>query len=320
MLLNFVHWIVQDILRFDLASRIGETVAFFIYDVIKINALLVALIFVLGIVRSFIPQDRMKRWLTLPGGLGYFVAALFGAVTPFCSCSSIPIFMTLLKAGVPLGVTFAFLVTSPVINEYLVVLMLGFFGWKITLAYVVSGILIGVVSGAVIGRFRMERFLTDDFNVEAVPGEPARSFPNMMSRVSYGWGEAVTIFKQVWLWVIVGVGVGAFIHNYVPQETVDALVRSTGIFSVPLAVLIGVPLYGSCAAIVPVAVVFFQKGVPLGTALAFMMAISALSLPEAILLRRVMKLPLILVFFCVTTLAIIITGYLFNALQPFLTI
>jgi uncharacterized protein len=261
----------------------------------------------------------MQQWMSRRGFLGYFFASLFGAVTPFCSCSSIPIFLAFLKTGAPLGVLFSFLITSPIINEYLVVLMLGFFGWKITLAYVVSGMAIGIISGMVLARMKLERFLAEDFSASA-NGIPAQEqeFATFTARLVFAWQEASSILQKIWVWVLVGVAVGSLIHNCIPQSMIDAIVSSTGIFSVPLAVLVGVPMYGSCAAIVPIAVALLQKGVPLGTALSFMMAIAALSLPEAIMLRRAMKIRLILIFFGITTLAIIFTGYLFNALQLYL--
>ncbi|MBF0123273.1 MAG: permease [Candidatus Omnitrophica bacterium] len=315
MLLAFSHWVTVQLFHLDLATRWGATVAFFIYDSIKINLLLVGLIFVIAVIRSFIPHEAMKRWMSDRGFLGLFCASLFGAVTPFCSCSSIPIFISFLRVGAPLGAMFSFLITSPLINEYLVVLMLGLFGWKITLAYVISGMAIGIVSGMILGRMNLEHLLVEDMaSGTVVLGEP-KSLPGFAQKISFAWKEAVSILAKIWLWVLLGVAMGAYIHNYVPQQMIDAVISSTGIFSVPIAVLIGVPMYGSCAAIVPVAVALFQKGVPLGTALSFMMAISALSLPEAVMLRRAMKLKLILIFFGVTTLAIMAIGYLFNALQ-----
>jgi len=302
-------------LRLDPASRFGEGVQFFVYDVVKITGLLVALIFVIGVIRSYIPAEKIKRMIALPGGLGYLAAALFGAVTPFCSCSSIPIFFAFLKAGVPVGVMFSFLITSPLVNEYVVVLMAGFFGWKIAALYTFSGVFIGVVCGAVLGQMKLEKYLVGDFMAPAMPENGPASFGSFRSRLKYGWDEAISILAKIWIWVLAGVALGAFIHNYVPQAVVDKVVVSTGVWSVPLATLIGVPMYGSCAAIVPIAVALFQKGIPLGTALAFMMAISALSLPEAVMLRRVMRLPLILIFFAITTAGIIVTGYMFNVVQ-----
>jgi uncharacterized protein len=315
MLSELSHWIAFGLLGLDPATRWGETVAFFIYDAVKINLLLGSLIFVIAVIRSWLPQEAMREWIRSRGFLGIIFAACFGAVTPFCSCSSIPIFISFIRAGAPLGAMLAFLITSPLINEYLVVLMLGFFGWKITLAYVMSGLAIGILSGAVLGKMRLEHLLIKDIAYDAGCAEEAGKPMAFSRRVILAWREALGIVRRVWLWVLAGVALGAVIHNYVPKEAVDSVISSAGIFSVPLAVLIGVPMYGSCAAIVPVAVVLFQKGVPLGTALAFMMAISALSLPEAVMLRRAMKLKLVVIFFGVTILSIILTGYIFNALQ-----
>lgn len=252
------------------------------------------------------------------GGIGgNFVAALFGAITPFCSCSSIPIFISLLKAGVPLGVTFSFLITSPIINEYLVILMAGEFGVPITIAYVFSGLLIGTVAGAILGRMKLDHFLERDILASAHAADEVPDH-TWKTRFRFGWDEAISVIRPIWVWVLVGVGIGAFIHNYIPQDTIHGMMNATGIFSVPIATILGVPMYGSCAAIVPIAVVLFEKGIPLGTALAFMMAMAALSLPEAIMLRRVMRLGLITLYFGIATLAIIFTGYLLNALAPFL--
>ncbi|MBL4575463.1 MAG: permease [Opitutaceae bacterium] len=279
--------------------------------------LLAVMIFAIGFIRTYLAEDKLKRWMSAGGLWGNGVAALFGAITPFCSCSSIPIFISLLKAGVPLGVTFSFLITSPIINEYLVILMANKFGMPITIAYVMSGLLIGTIAGAVLGRMKLERFLEKDITASAPQNKQVIAH-TFTSRLRFGFYEALNVFRQIWLWVLVGVAIGAAIHNYVPQETIHRLMEATGIFSVPIATLLGVPMYGSCAAIVPVAVVLFEKGIPLGTALAFMMAMAALSLPEAIMLRRTMRLPLIALFFGITTLAIILTGYLLNQLAGIL--
>lgn len=317
MLLRFVDWLTYDIMRLDQEALIGKAVNFFIYDSTKIILLLFFLIGVIGFIRTYLPQHKIKRWLTGKSGIGNVFAALFGAVTPFCSCSSIPIFFGFLDAGIPLGITFSFLITSPLVNEYLVVLMLGFFGWKITTLYVLSGLVIGVFSGIILGRMKLEKHLVTDFILQenGTNGNGAVEYSHFTDRIKFGYGEAISIVKKIWLWILLGVGVGALIHNYVPQEAIQSIMSKTGIFSVPLATIIGVPMYGSCAAIIPIAIVLFQKGIPLGTALSFMMAIAALSLPEAIMLRRAMKLQLIAIFFGVTTVSIIIIGYLFNFLQ-----
>jgi len=315
MLLKFTNALVYGVLGFDPEKSPGRVLHFFIYDSMKILLLLFAMILVIGVFRTYLPQAKIKKWMNRRSGAGHFFAALFGAVTPFCSCSSIPIFFGFLEAGIPLGVSFAFLITSPLINEYLVVLMLGFFGWKITALYVVSGLLIGTFSGIILGRMHLERHLAADFIGKGNGPDEEKSFASFRERLRFGWKESSSITRKIWGWVLIGVGIGAVIHNYVPQEAIQSIIGKMGFFSVPAAVILGVPLYGSCAAIVPIAVVLFQKGIPLGTALAFMMAVAALSLPEAIMLRRAMKLQLIAVFFAVTTLAIIVTGYLFNFLQ-----
>ena len=319
MLIKFTDCLVYGLWGLDSKTQLAQAIDFFIYDSIKILLLLFVMIFVIGFLRTYLSQEKLKQWLTKRGVLGNFMAALFGAVTPFCSCSSIPIFISFLKAGIPLGVAFSFLITSPIINEYLVVLMLGTFGWKITLLYVVSGLLIGFFSGLILGKMRLEKFLVEDMNNSYLKTDEKKAvIYSFQSRLAFGWNEAVGIVYKLWVWVLVGVGIGAAIHNYVPQEMIQKVLSKTGIFSVPIATLIGVPMYGSCAAIVPIAVVLFEKGIPLGTALSFMMAISALSLPEAIMLRRAMNLNLIAIFFGITTIAIILTGYLFNILQGLL--
>jgi hypothetical protein len=319
MLQLIIDRFIYGLLGFSTQSKIAGVVNFFLYDSIKITLLLFTLITVIGFLRTFLPQQKIKTWLIKSKGLGNFFAAIFGAVTPFCSCSSIPIFFSFIEAGIPLGIAFSFLITSPIINEYLVVLMFGFFGWKITLAYVISGIIIGVSSGLILGKMHLEKYIVQDMIApDADIFNNKIKYRGLRSRLIFGVNEAISIIKKLWVWILVGVGIGALIHNYIPQEMVQGMIGKAGFFSVPIATLIGVPLYGSCAAILPVAIVLFQKGFPLGTALAFMMAVSALSLPEAIMLRRVMKLKLIAIFFGVTALGIIITGYLFNLLQKIL--
>ena len=320
MLQRLTDRLVYDVLGLTQGDRLAGVLHFFIYDSVKILLLLFAVIFVIGILRTFLPRDKMKIWMGRKGMTANFLAASFGAVTPFCSCSSIPLFFGFMEMGIPLGASFSFLITSPLINEYLVVLMLGFFGWKITVLYVLSGMTIGTLAGFFLGKMRLESHLVKDSGFQQdAGGAKKENYAVFYDRVKFGWHEAVGIVRGIWLWVLAGVAIGAVIHNYVPEETVQGIVAGTGFFSVPLATLLGVPLYGSCAAIVPIAVVLFQKGIPLGTALSFMMAIAALSLPEAILLRRAMRLKLIMVFFGITALGIVITGYLFNFLQAVLT-
>lgn len=299
-------------------DSLGLAINFFIYDSIKIMLLLFLMVFAIGVVRTYIPQDKMKRLLSEKRfGASYFFASLFGAITPFCSCSSIPIFVGFMKTGVPLGAAFAFLVTSPIINEYLAVMMLAFFGWKITAAYVIFGVVLGVASGIAIDRMNMEKHLVDDIrkmrSADACMSD-AGPVKSLRERLRYGYVEAHSITIKLWKWILFGVAIGAVIHGFVPEQLVNDVLSATGIFSVPLAVAIGVPIYANCSSILPIAVALFEKGVPLGTALAFMMATAALSIPEAVILRRVMKLPLILAFFGIVSGGIIVIGYLFNYL------
>jgi hypothetical protein len=315
MIQPFADWLVYSLFRLSPESHFAGALNFFIYDTIKMLLLLFVVISFLGFLRSFMEQKRIKAWLTRNKFSASVYAATFGAVTPFCSCSSIPIFLSFVKMGIPLGVMFSFLITSPMINEYLVVLMLGFFGWKVTVLYVVSGLVIGIGAGLILGEMKLEKYLERDIMAVDAEEFEQKIYKTLWDRVLFGLSEAVDILKRLWVWILIGVGIGAFIHNYIPQETIQAAIKSTGPFSVPIAVALGVPMYGSCAAIVPIADALFRKGVPLGTALAFMMAVSALSLPEAVILRRAMKFRLIMIFFAITTLGIIFTGYLFNFLQ-----
>lgn len=320
MLQKSVDVVLYQWFALDPELKWAQALNFFLYDTIKIIVMLFIMISLMGFLRSFFPQHKIKKWLSGKGILGNIFASLFGAVTPFCSCSSIPIFFGFLEAEVPLGVTFSFLITSPLINEYLAALMFGFFGWKITVLYIISGLVIGIVGGIILGKMNLDKYIAQDIvNKSGGCGCGCdNKTPDFRDRINYGLKEATSIVKKIWLWVILGVGFGAFTHNYVPQEFVQSIISKTGPFSVPIATLIGVPMYGSCAAIVPIAVVFFKKGVPLGTALAFMMATAALSLSEAIILKRAMKLKLIVIFFAITSLGILFTGYMFNFLETVL--
>ena len=317
MLLEATHCLVYDGLSLPEDSKIGGLIHFFLYDSIKIFGLLTIMMLAISLMRTWLPEQRLRQWMSRGGVSGNFLAAAFGAITPFCSCSSIPIFISLLKAGVPLGIAFSFLITSPIINEYLVILMIGEFGLAVSLAYVCSGLLIGTLAGALLGRLKLEALLEPDM-VDTSATSSQTVYSHFSQRLRYAVFETWTMIRQIWLWILVGVGIGAFIYNYIPEESLHSLMQATGIFSVPLATLLGIPMYGSCAAIVPVAVVLFQKGIPLGTALAFMMAMAALSLPEAIMLRRIMRLKLIAIYFGLTALAIIFTGYLLNLLAQWL--
>lgn len=315
MLLKFSEWFVYTLLKLNPQSHLSKALEFFIYDSIKILLLLFVMIFVIGVLRTYLPQRKVKEWMSHRGAVGNFFAALFGAVTPFCSCSSIPIFLSFLEAGIPLGVTFSFLITSPLLNEYLAILMLKYFGWKIMALYVVSGMVIGIISGVVLGKMKLEKHLAEDMIGKQEGWSDEVEYKSFKERLRFGLHESVSVVKKIWHWVLTGVAIGAAIHNYVPEEAIQSIIGKAGFFSVPIATMLGVPMYGSCAAIVPIAVVLFQKGIPLGTALSFMMATAALSLPEAIMLRRAMKLKLIGIFFGVTSVSIVVIGFVFNILQ-----
>lgn len=308
---------ISGLLNIPLESRLSESLTFFIYDSVKIIILLFFMIAAIGYLRTYFSQKKMKELLSKRLGISNLFASIFGALTPFCSCSSIPFFMGFIRSGVPLGVTFSFLITSPLVNEYVAVIMLATFGWKIALAYIIAGILIGVIAGLIIGKLGMEKYIEKDFKPENNKDEEEIN-KTQKDRIRFGTDESITIIKKLWLWIIVGVGIGALIHGYVPENFIQSIISKGGIFSVPIATILGVPLYANCAAIIPIALVLFEKGFPLGTALAFMMATAALSIPEAIILRRVMKLKLIAAFFGIVTLSIILLGYTFNFLAKFL--
>jgi len=312
---------LEDAVSSAIASALGpsadphmqDALSYFLYDSIKISLMLFLMVFLMGLLRTFISQERVRRALSgRRFGLGNLSASIFGAITPFCSCSSIPIFAGFLEAGVPLGVAMSFLVTSPLVNEYLAVLMLGFFGLEITAIYIASGILLGVASGLLIGRMGLEREVaTDMFSSK---GKAELVFASWPERFDFALYEARSVILSLAPYLVAGIAIGAIIHGYVPEELVRSAAESAGAFSVPIAVLIGVPRYANCSAVVPLALALFQKGAPLGTALAFMMASSALSFPEAVILRRLMRIRLLLVFFAMVAVGIILIGYIFNAL------
>jgi uncharacterized membrane protein YraQ (UPF0718 family) len=319
MLQTFADWLVYKVMGLDAGSALGSSINFFIYDTIKILILLFLISLIMGVVNAYFPVDRLRNYLATHKlyGLQYLLASVFGAITPFCSCSSIPLFIGFVKGGIPLGVTFAFLITSPLVNEVAVAMFLGTFGLRITLIYVASGILLGVVGGIILGRMHLEPYLSDwvrkiqeQSTAEAAVWEKDNTpfIKRLPSIAKESWG----IVRGVLLYVIIGIGIGATMHGYVPEGFFEHYLSRGNLWSVPLAVVLAVPMYSNAAGIVPVMEVFVAKGVPIGTALAFMMAVVGLSLPEATLLKKVMTWRLIGIFFGVITLFIIISGYFFN--------
>ncbi len=309
----FADWLTYRIFSLSPETLPGEAVNFFIYDTIKIFLLLAVIIFCVSIVRSFLPPEKVKNILSRKNKYaGNLLAALLGIVTPFCTCSAIPLFLGFLEAGVPLGVTFSFLISSPMINEVALVLLLGMFGLKVALIYIFSGLVIAVISGIIIGRLRMEKL------VEHIAFKPATN--SFIAGLQLSWkdrfklaaGYTLCIIKAVWPYVIIGIGAGAWMHGYVPGDFLVKYAGQDKWFAVPLAALVGIPLYSNAAGIIPLVSVLVEKGVSIGTALAFMMAVIGLSLPEFMILKKVMKLRLLLIFAGIVGAGIIFTGYLFN--------
>jgi len=316
---HFADWLIYSIAGIAQGSQVGNALNFFVYDTIKILFLLLLITFLMGIVNAYFPIDRIRNFLSrnkLYGG-EYLIASTFGAVTPFCSCSSVPLFIGFVKGGIPLGVTFAFLVTSPLVNEVAIAIFLGMFGLKTTVIYVVSGILLGVISGAILGKMNLEPLLTEWVRkIQAQAERERETFEleekNFLQRLPGIAQEAFGIVKSVVVYVIIGIGIGAAMHGYVPEGFFETYIGKDTWYAVPLAVLLGVPMYANAAGIVPVIQVFVAKGIPIGTSLAFMMAVVGLSIPEATLLKKVMTGKLIALFFGVVSACIIISGYVFN--------
>ncbi len=309
------NWLTYDLLRLPAAPHLGESVAFFLYDVPKILLLLGGMIFLITVIRSFFSPEQTRALLGgKREGIGNLMAATLGIVTPFCSCSAVPLFIGFVESGIPLGVTFSFLVAAPLINEVALTMLFGLFGWKVAGLYVLSGLTIAVLAGVIIGRLKLERYV-EDFVWQIKAGPSAElDKPTWAQRFDRAWLSTREIVGKVWLYVVIGIAVGAGIHGYVPESALVEIMGKQAWWSVPAAVLLGVPLYSNAAGIMPVVSALMEKGAALGTVLAFMMAVVGLSLPELIILRRVLKPRLIAVFVTTLAVAIIVTGYLFNGL------
>ncbi len=310
---SFWNWAIFDLGGLDASSRLGESVHFFFYDVTKIALLLSGVIFVVTILRSFMSVERTRALLGgRRQGFGNVAAASLGVVTPFCSCSAVPVFIGFVAAGVPLGVTMSFLIASPMVNEVAIVLLLGLFGWKITALYIASGLLIAVVAGMVMGHLRLERWVEPfvfETRLRGAPVDPAHGL-TWDDRIQMAREEVVSILRKIWPYLVVGICIGAAIHGWAPEEWFAA--HATGALGVPLAVLLGVPLYSNAAGVLPLVEVLYDKGIPMGTVLAFMMSVVALSAPEMILLRRVLRPRLVGTYVGVVATGILATGLLFN--------
>jgi uncharacterized membrane protein YraQ (UPF0718 family) len=313
---GLANWLTYGFMGLARGSHLGEALAFFLYDIPKIFLLLVLVVFGVGLIRSFFTPERTRAILAgKRETLGDVMAALLGVVTPFCSCSAVPLFLGFVEAGIPIGVTFSFLISAPMVNEIALVLLWGLFGWKIALLYMSTGLIIAMVTGFIIGRLDMERQV-QDWVYEIRMGNNAAALQKLTwsGRFDYAWQAVKDIIGKVWLYIIAGIAVGAAIHGYVPEGVMAAVMGKKTWWSVPVAVLVGAPIYSNAAGIIPVVQALMEKGASLGTVLAFMMSVIGISLPEILILRRVLKPRLIAVFVGVVTVGIMIVGFLFNAI------
>lgn len=327
------NWIVIELFHLKVESKLGGALHFFIYDTTKILALLAVMIFAISFLRSFFPPEKVKIWLEgRRKGVASVLAAILGVVSPFCSCSTVPLFIGFVEAGIPLGITFTFLISSPIVNEISLVMLFSIFGWKVALLYVLIGMLLAIISGAIIGKMKMEKYIEPYiFEMSAdtevphpdqnnhQPGLTAvlKAFlteEDLKSRLNFALENVKDTIRRVWIYLLIGIGLGAVIHGYAPQDLLVKYAGEGNFFAVPIATIIGVPLYSNAVGSLPIIEALMQKGVAPGTALAFMMAITALSLPEMILLRKVIQPKLIGVFVTVVLLGIMIIGYGFNAI------
>ncbi len=315
----FAKWTVYGLLSLPQGAKYSLALEFFVFEVPKVMLLLVGIVFAVGVVRSFFPPERARKMLAGRHEFaGNIIGALLGVATPFCSCSAVPLFIGFVKAGVPLGVTLSFLISSPMVNEVALALLFGLFGWKVAALYLSMGLLVAVAAGWAIGKMKLERLVepwvyeskqqTMDWGVK----------PSWADRMRLGREAVAEIVLKVWPYVALGIAAGAGIHGYVPEDFMASIMGRDAWWSVPLAVLLGIPMYSNAAGIIPIVQALLAKGAALGTALAFMMAVVGLSLPEAIILRKVLKLPLLMIFFGVVAAGIVLIGFLFNFLMPFI--
>ncbi len=313
---NVINWLIYSLLNLDATNHWAQALNFFVYDSIKILLLLILITFIMTLINSYLPIKKIRNFLTKNKlfWLEYFFASLFGAITPFCTCSSIPLFVGFLKGGIPLGVTFSFLITSPLVNEVAIAMFLGIFGFKVTLIYMGTGMLLGIIGGWILGKLWLEKYLADFIQTQRANWW---NFGNnikitIQQRLKEVGQEVRSITKKVMPYVLLWVAIWALIHGFVPTGFFEQYITKTNPFAVPLAVIFGIPMYANATSVIPIVQALIAKWIPLGTGLAFMMAVVGLSLPEFLILKKVMKMRLLLTFFWVVALSIIIAGYLFN--------
>ena len=311
---NMANFVIDDLAGMAKGMPQTETLRFFLFEVPKVLLLLVLIIFGVGILRSYFSTEKTRKILERKSLFtGNVMAALLGIVTPFCSCSAIPLFLGFVEAGVPLGVTFSFLIAAPMINEVAVVMLLGLFGWRVMLIYIVIGLFIAILSGWIIGKLKLEKYMADwVFQVKTNHENGESETMLFPQRIRNGFDSVKEIVGKIWIYIVIGIAVGAGAHGYVPEDFLGSLLGKENWYGVPVAILIGVPMYSNAAGIIPIVSVLIEKGVSLGTALAFMMSVIALSLPEIIILKKVLKWQLIAVFVGIVSFGIICVGYLFN--------
>lgn len=314
MFQTFADYMTYDVFKIEPGTQLAGAVDFFIYDSLKIFFMLIVIIFVVSMIRSYFSPERTKQLLSHKREfLGNIMAALLGIVTPFCSCSAVPVFIGFVEAGVPLGVTFSFLISSPMVNEVALVLLWGMFGWKVAAIYITTGVVVAIASGYVIGKLKLEH-LVEEYVYQMKVGQSEIVEMSITQKIHYAMDYTKEILGKVWLYVVVAIGIGGAIHGYAPEDFLVAYAGKDNFFAVPIAVLLGVPLYSNAAGIIPIVYVLMEKGMSMGTVLAFMMSVTALSFPEMIILRNVLKPKLIAIFIGIVSVAIIFTGYLFNAI------
>lgn len=310
----FADFLTYNFFNLPKENPLGIVVQFFIADTVKIFILLFVIIFIISLIRSYIPPEKIRSILSRKNKyVGNVLASLLGIFTPFCTCSAIPLFLGFIQAGIPLGTTFSFLVSSPMINEVALILLLGLFGWKIALIYVISGLIISIVSGIIIGKMKMEH-LIEPFVFQNSIKNNNIELPKMLlkDKIEYAKEYTLGVIKKIWIFVLMGIGIGAFIHGYIPTDFLAQYAGSNNWYAVPLAVLVGIPLYSNAAGVIPLVSALTEKGVAIGTTLAFMMSVTALSFPEFMILKKIMKVKLILIFAGIVGMGIILTGYLYN--------
>lgn len=314
-----VDWLIYNVFSLTQGSKVADALNFFVFDTIKIFILLGVITLIMGIINSYFPIEKVRNFLTKRKwyGLDYFLASFFGTITPFCSCSSVPLFIGFVKGGIPLGVTLAFLISSPLVDAVSVAMFLGMFGWKVTIVYVVSGIVLSMIAGYILGKLKLEHLLTDWVkkileNKQAVDDSYVEEKQTFVQRLPGIGKEALDIVKGVSIYILIGIAIGGLMHGFIPTGFFEAYISKENPFAVPIATLVGIPMYSNAAGVLPIIQVLVQKGIPIGTAIAFMMAVVGLSIPEGLLLKKVMTTKMLFIFFGVVAACIIISGYIFN--------